>query len=1076
MGEQLNRPNQPPTSSAQAPASIADDIVVRAVIDSSSDIIAAIDRAFRFIAINRACREEWQAVFGSPVELGQTLQQCLSHLPAEQEAAVRLCTRALEGERFSIEQVFGDTDRARKVYQIAINPLRDNSGALYGTVISARDITTRAEAEQKVARLNADLEQRAAERTEALEQALAQARDAQGHASRQAAELDAVIHQMSDGLIILDSAGRIARMNQTAVRLSGAASVEEARGRLASDPPSPALGHELRDVAGRPLDHDQWPIVRARRFEPYDGLECMISPPDGGEPWVGRFSGTPVHTPDGDRLFVVTMQDITEHRKAEYEQLETGHRLELALRSAKLGTWDVDVASGQVDWDQRCAEIFGRPSLRILDLERVYDCIHPDDLALVQHQVERALAGEADGAYEAEYRTIWPDDQVRWVYVRGQALFAGAGDARQAVRFIGTVMDFTEERQAEQALAESEARHAVVAENVPFGTWTCDAQGRCTYVTQSFLDMLGKRWPEVAEFGWTRFVHEQDVGAVRERWAHCVKTGEPWSFQYRIRSASGRWLWLLTKGRPLRDGHDRITGWAGIHLDVTEQQQTQRLLDEYHLFQAIIDNIPVMLCIYDLDGNVQLVNAELTRRLGWGSDEFGSLEVMQQLYPDPDYREQVWQFMTEGSGWADITACTRDGRELHTAWTNISIGGQTKVGIGLDMTDRYRLQSELEQTNQKLRALAAELSSAEQRERRRVAATLHDHLQQLLVAAKMGVDQLRHAADDPDQIHRVSDRLQELVAESIKASRTLTVELSPPVLYDAGLGAAMQWLARHFQERHGMAVTARTCCDQPPLSTDVQAFCFQAVRELLLNVVKHSGADRATIELADDEPDTVRITVSDNGDGCEPAQVMRPSPDASGFGLFNLHQRMELVGGSFELDSTPGGGCRVTLRLPAEVAAEESAEPTTPSGLARKARRERERIERRTYRVLLVDDHTVLREGLAQMLDGYEDVDLVGQAEDGVRAVEQALELEPDVVIMDITMPRMDGVEATRRITAARPQTRVVGLSMHEREDMARAMIEAGAATYLTKGGPVQDLLDAIRGHDGVNDPDAPGP
>lgn len=114
-------------------------------------------------------------------------------------------------------------------------------------------------------------------------------------------------------------------------------------------------------------------------------------------------------------------------------------------------------------------------------------------------------------------------------------------------------------------------------------------------------------------------------------------------------------------------------------------------------------------------------------------------------------------------------------------------------------------------------------------------------------------------------------------------------------------------------------------------------------------------------------------------------------------------------------------------------------------------------------RVLLADDHKMLREGLAGLLGDEPDIQLVGEAEDGKAAIAMAQRLRPDVVLMDVSMPEMDGIEATRRITNELPGIRVIGLSMHERDDMAQAMIQAGAFAYLTKGGPCEMLLDTIR-------------
>lgn len=114
-------------------------------------------------------------------------------------------------------------------------------------------------------------------------------------------------------------------------------------------------------------------------------------------------------------------------------------------------------------------------------------------------------------------------------------------------------------------------------------------------------------------------------------------------------------------------------------------------------------------------------------------------------------------------------------------------------------------------------------------------------------------------------------------------------------------------------------------------------------------------------------------------------------------------------------------------------------------------------------RILIADDHTLVRSALAATLGTEPGLDIVAEAADGEDAVEQALLVQPDVVLMDVTMPRLNGVEATRRLVACCPETKVIGLSMHGEDMMADRMRRAGAVAYLSKDAPLEDVIAAIR-------------
>lgn len=116
-----------------------------------------------------------------------------------------------------------------------------------------------------------------------------------------------------------------------------------------------------------------------------------------------------------------------------------------------------------------------------------------------------------------------------------------------------------------------------------------------------------------------------------------------------------------------------------------------------------------------------------------------------------------------------------------------------------------------------------------------------------------------------------------------------------------------------------------------------------------------------------------------------------------------------------------------------------------------------------SIRIILADDHKITREGLTTMLKGEPDMEVIGEAENGVSAIQLAKDLEPDIVIMDITMPDLNGIEATRQICAESGKTKVIGLSMHSDKRFVKGMFEAGASGYLLKDCAFEELLRALR-------------
>lgn len=390
-------------------------------------------------------------------------------------------------------------------------------------------------------------------------------------------------------------------------------------------------------------------------------------------------------------------------------------------------------------------------------------------------------------------------------------------------------------------------------------------------------------------------------------------------------------------------------------------------------------------------------------------------------------------------------------------------GSPVILVVSIDMTERKAAQEQLQTANQQLiaraeqlRALLKELSRTEERQRREFAQMLHDEVQQLMVAIKFSAEYLAHQITNEEQRHEVR-RIIDLVAQSINVTRSLTSELSPPVLHEGDFASTLHWLSRWMKENHGLEVELRVERPAPPLPEELRIMLFQSVRELLFNVVKHSGVARAALTASFDEGKAVHVTVEDRGKGFNPAEVS--SDERGGFGLFNVRERIALLNGSVEMSSSPRDGARISLHvpIPQEKAPRLEKVKSLPVALP-----DAPITEPAMIRVLIVDDHTVVRQGLVEILSKQPGMVVVGEAVDGQQAVEQVRDLHPTLALMDISLPKLNGIEATRIITHEFQEVRVIGLSMHKQEDVASRMQEAGAARYMSKDCPVDQLVNAI--------------
>jgi PAS domain S-box-containing protein len=234
--------------------------------------------------------------------------------------------------------------------------------------------------------------------------------------------------------------------------------------------------------------------------------------------------------------------------------------------------------------------------------------------------------------------------------------------------------------------------------------------------------------------------------------------------------------------------------------------------------------------------------------------------------------------------------------------------------ILVNALERQEAGEQIQEYQEELRSVASRLTLTEERERRRIAGELHDRIGQTLAVSKIKLGSIKEKITSPELAGRI-DEVSGFINEAIRDTRSLIFEISPPVLYDLGLEAALEWLTDQMQQRHGIRAIFHDDGMEKRLENNMNVLLFQFVRELLVNVVKHAHAESVNVTIRHNNR-SVEIEVEDDGIGFEFPDSEIRSTGNMGFGLFSIRERLDNLGGVFRIFSTPGHGARIVLSVP----------------------------------------------------------------------------------------------------------------------------------------------------------------
>ena len=388
--------------------------------------------------------------------------------------------------------------------------------------------------------------------------------------------------------------------------------------------------------------------------------------------------------------------------------------------------------------------------------------------------------------------------------------------------------------------------------------------------------------------------------------------------------------------------------------------------------------------------------------------------------------------------------------------------------VAQEVTALVEASKALHDSEASVHSLSGRILRVQDEERRRIARELHDNTGQELAVIAISLDQLTaHPDQSSEQRRKTLQDCTELVHKVEDEIRTLSYVLHPPLLDQLGLGAALRWYAEGFTKRTGIQVEVDVPQKSPRFAADKETALFRVVQESLANVLRHSGSRTARLKFQVLDH-LAEVSIEDQGKGMGAKKLAAANTGRTfGVGIGGMRERLRQLGGRLEIHSQ-STGTRIVATLPvAEIAALQAVGVTpseehaleavgadTENGAPQCSARKR---------ILIADDHEVTRRGIRSLLSLEPDMEVCGEAKNGLDAVMQARELKPDLVILDLIMPHVGGFAAAHKIRDSGLSSKILIFTTHSYPGLERTIRASGCDGYVLKGYASADLVQGVR-------------